>query len=999
MNPPKSTRKNLKPLILLILPVLIIGFVMNSDSISLSQYQKRLELVRILREKSQNIQATSELQSMIELPPRVYFKNHELTSLRDQARFELAETDWLNGKSEAAVRLLQKITTEPAIVRASELLKGIENRSFLIQADSLADQGRWFEAETLYTKHLDFTRQSLGHRLKYHGILIRQGRLEEARTVYQNGIYALSAPEDGLASLWIMDVQEPSVGDWENTIKRAYSFAPDDPRVNLARAFLARTSGRFQEAESILDALRTTAPDDPVIDRERLNLAIVSNRPELAVEVAGHLTFDEKLALRLAAKFSQFAGNIDAEKGYLQSLVVLVPTDRPALSRLSEIALSRNEPSESRKNQDLKAQAETVYREYSLQCRHSSPLTPEKAAELAVSAQKLGLDFDFWAWSVLAKSEKLDPKDAPKPLKKTLAQWFNADFGITTHVSQSNPITPEIAAKPEIKFDEVGAASGLGAFIHQNGSKSVNLVPPLSSAGGLGLIDYDNDGYEDVFVVQSGTFPPDMNRPVNGDRLFRNSGNGHFVDVTAESGIAKLPGGFGHGVAVGDIDNDGFRDIFITRWRSYALLKNRGNGTFEDITAKYGLDGERDWPTSAAFADFDNDGDLDLYVCHYMEWIDGKSYPCIDPAKPNTYDCRPRDFPALKDHLFRNDGGKFVDVSVLAGVSAVDTEGRGLGVVAADFNRDGLMDLFVANDTTANFLFINQGGMMFEDAAFANGVAANGQGGFQAGMGVAATDFNNDGEIDLAVTNFYNESTTIFQNLGRGLFADRTAALGVAAASRFRLGFGIVFADFDNNGFSDFMTANGHVTDSRPAIPWRMPLQIFMNRPTNRAARTSASKHNSITAQMFEDVSASAGPVFQRDLLARGLVAADLDHDGQVDAVVQSQNDPLLHLKNVTANKNHWIAINLVGNRSNRDGVGAKIELTSGTQKYYAWKTGGGSFQSAPSGRIHIGLGTATMIDELIVTWPSGQIDSFKNMKTDHIYKLEESNAKPQPLK
>ncbi|MFM7127881.1 MAG: FG-GAP repeat domain-containing protein, partial [bacterium] len=336
-------------------------------------------------------------------------------------------------------------------------------------------------------------------------------------------------------------------------------------------------------------------------------------------------------------------------------------------------------------------------------------------------------------------------------------------------------------------------------------------------------------------------------------------------------------------------------DLFITRWRGYALWRNRGDGTFEDLTEWYGLAGDRDWPTSSAFADLDNDGDLDLYVCHYMEWVEGKAYPCIDPSRPGTYDCRPRDFPAMKDHLFRNDGGKFTDVSESAGIFAADLDGRGLGVVAVDVNDDNMLDLFVANDTTANFLFINKGGMKFEEMAFASGVAANAQGGFQAGMGVAAADVNCDGLVDLAVTNFYNESTSIFQNLGGGFFADRTSSSGVAAASRNRLGFGIAFGDFDNNGSPDLITANGHVTDGRPTIPFRMPLQLFQNQ--SKLHRGTARKSEST---VFMDSTKNAGEVFSTEWMARGLVLADFDQDGALDALVQSQGDPLLHLKNVT---------------------------------------------------------------------------------------------------
>ncbi len=296
-----------------------------------------------------------------------------------------------------------------------------------------------------------------------------------------------------------------------------------------------------------------------------------------------------------------------------------------------------------------------------------------------------------------------------------------------------------------------------------------------------------------------------------------------------------MSGGFGHGVAVGDIDNDGHADLFVTRWRSYALYHNKGDGTFEDFTREAGLGGDRDWPTSAALADLDGDGDLDLYVCHYFKWNEKENRSCVDPSDPAIYRCLPLDFEALPDHLFRNDGGRFVDVTREAGI--VDINGRGLGVLAADLDDDGRIDLFVANDMTANYLFRNLGGFRFEEIAQTAGVAASASGSYQAGMGVACGDLDGDGRLDLAVTNFYNESTTFFQNLGAGFFTDQTAAIGLAAPSRYVLGFGISFVDANNDGSLDLITANGHVHDGRPQYPWKMPVQLYLGDGRGKADR------------------------------------------------------------------------------------------------------------------------------------------------------------------
>ena len=417
-------------------------------------------------------------------------------------------------------------------------------------------------------------------------------------------------------------------------------------------------------------------------------------------------------------------------------------------------------------------------------------------------------------------------------------------------------------------------------------------------------------------------FPPIPAGLHTGDRLFRNRGDGTFEDATERSGIARMKRGYGHGVTVGDFDNDGHPDLFVTRWRSYALYRNRGDGTFEDITDRAGLGGDRDWPTSAAFADLDNDGDLDLYVCHYLVWDAEHPTLCKHPTKagepidPNhVYEyCMPNPFPSRPDHLFRNDGGRFVDVTAEAGI--VDPNGRGLGVVAADVDDDGLVDLFVANDTTANYLWHNLGGMKFEEAGVSSGVACNAQGAFQAGMGTAVGDLDGDGLPDLTVTNFYGESTTFFKNMGKGIFADRTSAIGLAGPSRYLLGFGIVLFDANNDGRLDLAQTNGHVVDNRPDFPLDMPGLLLIGGDRWTPGRRHPESRG------------RPGP--SRGSAAR-LAAGDLDNDGRIDLVSVPQNTPLVFFHNQTASAaGHAVSFLLEGTKSNRDGVGAVVTVTAG---------------------------------------------------------------------
>ena len=397
--------------------------------------------------------------------------------------------------------------------------------------------------------------------------------------------------------------------------------------------------------------------------------------------------------------------------------------------------------------------------------------------------------------------------------------------------------------------------------------------------------------------------------------------------------------GFGLGVTIGDIDNDGHPDLFITRWRAYALYRNRGDGTFDDITDRAGFGGDRDWPSSAAFADLDNDGDLDLYVCHYLVWDADHPTLCprktfaavnerVEPDQQYNY-CTPRPFAALPDHLFRNDGGRFVDMTQEAGI--VDHNGRGLGVVAADFDEDGRIDLFVANDTTANFLWHNLGGMKFEEAGVASGVACNADGAFQAGMGTACGDLDGDGLPDLFVTNFYGESTTFFRNLGAGVFTDQTAAIGLAAPSRFLLGFGIALFDANNDGRLDLATANGHVNDDRPDYPYQMPATLFLGTKDGR----------------LTDVTASAGEPWTVPRVGRGLAVGDLDNDGRMDVVLLPQQSPLAYFHNGSKRRplpfrSTWKARGPIAMRSE-----PVVTLTAGGRARRAWRYGGGSYQSA----------------------------------------------------
>ncbi len=340
----------------------------------------------------------------------------------------------------------------------------------------------------------------------------------------------------------------------------------------------------------------------------------------------------------------------------------------------------------------------------------------------------------------------------------------------------------------------------------------------------------------------------------------------------------------------------------------------------------------------------------------------------------------PRDYPSLPDHVFRNDNGRFVDVTAQAGF--VDPDGRGLGVVAANLDDDNKIDLYVANDMSANYLFHNLGGFRFEETGQVSGAAASADGFYKSGMGIACGDLDGDGELDLAVTNFFGESTTFYRNLGGGLFVDHTASIGLMAPSRPLLGFGVAFPDVNNDGWLDLISTNGHVMDGRPRIPLTMPLQLLTASPGGR----------------LTDVSGRSGEPFRPLHLGRGLAVGDLDNDGLLDALVLNQNEPLVYLHNQTKRAGHFIRFSLEGTKSNRDAVGARVTIGCGGRRRVVERVGGGSYQSASDPRLHFGLGAARQVESVEVRWPSGQVDHHEGLAVDREYRLREG-AEPREVK
>jgi enediyne biosynthesis protein E4 len=912
------------------------------------------------------------------------------------------------------------------------------------------DQGRLADAERLLTRALGDSRID-GFELRRFltPLYWQEGRVAEARRLVEANWQALDRSGRGgsdqaieLVRLHIaMGVGTASAESVRAFLDRADRLNPGDERIGLGRANLDLRQGAFAEAARRIEACLRHRPDDVAVWRARLEWAMATGQAALAREALDHLPAAEwnQAALhRLAAWFAARRGDVASERRALEKLIETDPADGPAFDRLAELAVRDGQPARAGELRRRKAELDQKKAQYQELLLSDQPA--RNAAKMAALAEQLGHWFEakvFASVALAAEPDQHELRDALARLKSqsasavemkaTLAAALGPELGqdSVAHGSRRPVTAVDDDSADQIRFDDDAARARL-SHVFDNGESPIHQLPEVSS-GGIGLIDFDGDGWLDVYAVQGGPFPPragalyqpdaparvdpapvtggaasnqpdaparvnpaqvtrgdasnaparvEPTRVTHGDRLFRNRGDGTFDDVTESAGLPTASQGYGHGVAVGDYDNDGHADLFVTRWRSYSLYHNRGDGTFEDVTAAAGLAGDRDWPTSAAFADLDNDGDLDLYVCHYLNWNPDHPRLCQNQAHSAYISCDPLGSEALPDHVFRNDGGRFTDVTVAAGI--VDRDGRGFGVVAVDVDDDNRVDLFVANDRSPNYLFHNQGKFRFEEQGLIAGVACNAHGSNQAGMGAAAGDLDGDGRLELAVTNFFDESTTLFHNLGGGQFADHTAAAGLAAPSRDRLGFGIAFLDVNNDGRLDLLTANGHVNDYRPKVAYAMPAQLLLGGQGG----------------WLTDITAQAGKALEVPHLGRGLAIGDLDNDGRVDALLVAVNEPLVYLNNRTAG-GHFVSIALEGTTSNRDGVGARVIVEAGGSRRVSQRLGGGSFLSASDPRLHFGLGPATTIDRIEVRWPSGRVDSFQNLDADKQYRLREGASRP----
>ena len=534
---------------------------------------------------------------------------------------------------------------------------------------------------------------------------------------------------------------------------------------------------------------------------------------------------------------------------------------------------------------------------------------------------------------------------------------------------------PEKAVLPQF----IDVTSALGLHFQNQASHTSRKYLPETMGAGVALFDFDNDGRLDIFAVNGapltdptpeGTIPQKTG-PKYWNRLYHQKQDGTFEDVTEKAGLQGT--GYGMGVAVGDYDNDGYEDLYVTAVGGNKLYHNNGDGTFTDVTAKAGVGGSG-WSTSAGWVDLDNDGLLDLVVLRYVEW-DFDDVWCGERKEGFRAYCHPDYFKPVTPLVYHNDGnGKFTEISKAIGISK---PGKGLGIAVADYDGDGRIDIVIANDSMPEFLYHHKSDGTFEEVGLMSGIAVDAEGHTFAGMGVDFADYNNDGLPDLVITDLANQMYALYRNNGDGTFAYESYPSGLGRMTMTHSGWGVRFLDYDNDGWKDLLIAQGHDLDtielSFPNLRYREPTLLARN-----------------TGHGFVDVSADAGSVFREAWVGRGMAIGDIDNDGRLDAVVTTNDGPLYILRNVTSTPYHWLTLKLTGHKSNRDAIGAEVKVVAAKNSQVATVTTASSYLSSSDKRVHFGLGAANVAETIEIRWPSGIRQTMKNVPADQILQVDE---------
>ena len=549
---------------------------------------------------------------------------------------------------------------------------------------------------------------------------------------------------------------------------------------------------------------------------------------------------------------------------------------------------------------------------------------------------------------------------------------------LTAQETQKTPAVPSSSGSTPGLFVDITQKSGVNFKYQASHTSKKYLIETMGP--GVALFDYDNDGRLDIFLVNGaplddptplGTVPKKSGAKF-WNRLYHQKADGTFEDVTQKAGLQGE--GYGMGVAVGDYDNDGYEDLYVTGFGGNHLYHNNGNGTFTDVTSKAGVGGSG-WSTSAAWVDLDGDGYLDLVVLRYLDW-DFADVWCGEHREGYRAYCHPENFKAVPPLVYHNNGdGTFSEVAAKLGLAK---PAKGLGVAFEDYDKDGHLDLFFANDSMLEYLYHNKGNGTFEEVGLTAAVAADADGRTYAGMGVDFADYKNTGWPSLLVTDLANQRYSLYENNRDGSFNYVSQETGIGKMTLLHSGWGVRFFDYDNDGWKDLMIAQGHDLDT-----------IELTAPTLRYREHLLLAHND-HGQGFTDVSSESGEVFQQSWVGRGLAIGDIDNDGRLDAVVTTNDGPAYVLHNEIATSNHWLLLKLVGHKSNRDAIGAQIKIVTGDGPQYAMVTTAGSYLSSGDKRVHFGLGKQTQASTVEIRWPSGITQMLKDVRADQILQIDE---------